>query len=285
MKQRLVLHIGMHKTGSTSIQHYLSRNRRLLRLLGVDYPESRGADGRPQPKHAALFDAISHEADFGRPHPVFGSASAMVDALALRIERAGRPLAVISAEGLSGPKPEFARALKPLGKRFDTTVVIFLRRPDLWVESFHRQMVMSRQVRETRPLREFIASPDILRHLDFGAILDGWIAAFGEAAMRRRVFAPESVDWRPVDVFLKAAGAPPLCLALPHRRAHRNATTPAQLVAAVRRANAAGLSLTSWEVGELEAVPPESADRSLTEAERRDFLAAHRNATQLAHGC
>ena len=38
MKPRLVIHIGMHKTGSSSIQHYLSRNRRLLRLFGLLYP-------------------------------------------------------------------------------------------------------------------------------------------------------------------------------------------------------------------------------------------------------
>ena len=45
-RKRLVIHIGMHKTGSTTIQRFLSRNRLVLRLAGVLYPESCGADGR-----------------------------------------------------------------------------------------------------------------------------------------------------------------------------------------------------------------------------------------------
>ena len=267
MRSRLVIHIGMHKTGSSSIQHYLSRNRRLLRFFGVLYPDSFGADGRRQPKHAALFDAISHEADHGRPHPAYGPSAAMVEALARRIETSGARVAVLSAEGFSGPKPDFARALAPLAARFDATVIVFLRRPDLWAESFHRQMVMSRQVREARPLRVFLASPEMQAHLDWPRILGWWREAFGAGAVRIRAFTSGVRGPGPVRAFIAAASLPRPCLLLPHLDAHRNkAPDGARLLAALRE--------NAFAAGAQEAAP-DSALVWLSESERRAFLAIH----------
>ncbi len=276
MKPRLVIHIGMHKTGSSSIQHYLSRNRRLLRLLGVLYPESVGADGRRQPKHAALFDAISHEADHGRPHPAYGASAAMAEALAHRIETSRARVAVLSAEGFSGPKPDFARALAPLAARFDATVVVFLRRPDLWAESFHRQMVMSRQVREARPLRAFLAAPEMQAHLDWPRILGWWRGAFGPGALRIRAFAPEAGGPGPVRAFIAAASLPRPCLLLPHLAAHRNPAPERARLFANLRENALASGAPAEE--------PESALAPLDEEERRAFLSVHAGAAELYAG-
>lgn len=38
MKNKLILHIGMWKTGTTSIQENLSKNKELLQCIGVEYP-------------------------------------------------------------------------------------------------------------------------------------------------------------------------------------------------------------------------------------------------------
>ncbi len=273
MRRRLVIHIGMHKTGSSSIQHYLSRNRRLLRLLGVLYPDSVGADGRRQPKHAALFDAISHEADQGRPHPAYGPSAAMVEALARRIESSGGRVAVLSAEGFSGPKPDFARALAPLAARFDASVVVFLRRPDLWAESFHRQMVISRQVREARPLRAFLAAPEMQAHLDWPRILGWWREAFGAEAIHIRAFAPGAGGPGPVRAFIAAASLPRPCLLLPHLGAHRNPAPEGARLLAMLRENALASGAPAAET--------ESALAPLDEQERRAFLATHAKAEGL----
>ena len=102
VKKRLIIHIGMHKTGTSSVQRYFARNRTILRRMGVCYPKSTGADGESQPKHAALFDAISHEADFGATHTVLGSSANEINRIAAEIEAAPGNLGVLSAEGLSG---------------------------------------------------------------------------------------------------------------------------------------------------------------------------------------
>src|SRR5690606_40699353 len=45
---RIVLHIGTEKTGTSSIQHFLSKNRAALAAEGFVYPQFTGADGGSQ---------------------------------------------------------------------------------------------------------------------------------------------------------------------------------------------------------------------------------------------
>ncbi|MEM7525833.1 MAG: hypothetical protein AAF360_19175 [Pseudomonadota bacterium] len=239
MRKRLILHIGMHKTGSTSIQRYLSRNRRLLRLVGIHYPETRGPDGRRQPKQNTIFTAISHEADFGAPHPDLGPAAGVIDGIARQIERARARTAILSAEGLSGERPVFAAAMAPLAQRFDVTVVIFLRRPDLWVESFYKQMVFSRDVREVRSFEEFLSADDTQAHLDYGAIIGWWAEAFGWKALRIAPFEPEIGGAGPAPLFLETAGLPRSLVHLPFARAHLNPAPSNEATEVMRRRNLA----------------------------------------------
>ena len=146
--------------------------------MGVCYPKSIGASGERQPKHAAIFDAISHEADYGAHHPVLGPASELLDQAAAEIEAAPGRLGVLSAEGLSGERPVFAATLADLAARFETTVVIFVRRQDHWVESFYKQMVLSRDVRETRSFHEFVQAASTRQHMDYAQIIDWWRGVF-----------------------------------------------------------------------------------------------------------
>lgn len=223
VRKTLILHIGMHKTGSSAVQHFFSRNRALLRSLGVFYPKSIGPDGRRQPKHNALFTAISHEADDGAPHPMLGCSESLVQRLIEEISTSKAQTAVVSAEGFSGEKPAFAKALQPLGAEFDVRIVCFLRRPDEWVERFYRQMVLSRDVRETRPISEFLDDPATRLHLNYPLILSWWADAFGPTALRLGPYddmAASSV----MRQFLSLAGLPKWLGRLPHARARRNAS-------------------------------------------------------------
>lgn len=237
-RTRLVIHIGMHKTGSSSIQRFLSRNRLALRLFGVFYPESRGADGRRESKHNALFKAISHEADHGAPHPRLGASAALVRSVGDRIERAGPRVAILSAEGFSGEKPAFAEALAPLGRRFDTKIIVFLRRQDEWLESFYRQMILSEDVREARPLDAFLACPATRAHLDYAAMLAWWAGSFGPDAVRALRYRSDP-EWSLLSAFLAEAGLSPRLAALPHGRARANQAAPADRLSARWRENGA----------------------------------------------
>ena len=235
-RKRLIIHIGMHKTGSTSIQRFLSRNRLALRMAGVLYPESCGADGRREPKHNALFTAISHEADHGAPHPVLGPSTNQIEAMATRIDASRAGTAILSAEGFSGEKPAFAKALAPLGEQFNTRIIAFLRRPDEWVESFYRQMILSDEVREARTLEAFLACPATRAHVDYCQILDWWAQTFGEKAVRALPYRADS-GRDLLRAFLAAAEVPPVLIHLPHARARLNMSAPISMVEARWREN------------------------------------------------
>lgn len=247
MRRRLVIHIGMHKTGSSSIQRFLSRNRWLLKRLGVFYPATRRADGRREPKHNRLFEAISHEADHGAAHPAFGEARDVVAEITDQIERAAAPLSILSAEGLSGERPVFAEALAPLAARFECRIVVFLRRPDDWVESFYKQMVVSREVRETRSLGDFINAQSTQDHLDFDRILSWWAEAFGDDALRVAAFPPAN-GARLIDEFLRAADAPRWLGRLPYANARENRSPNWGEVARVRSENRKEAGLAAEDV-------------------------------------
>ena len=38
-KKKVILHIGLPKTGTTALQHWCCQNRQNMRRAGVDYPE------------------------------------------------------------------------------------------------------------------------------------------------------------------------------------------------------------------------------------------------------
>ena len=243
MAKKLVLHIGMHKTGSTSIQRFLSRNRPALRLGGVLYPSTKGVDGRRESKHNSIFTAISHEADYGAPHPELGPSAELIAAVAEQIEQSRAHTAILSAEGFSGEKPDFAAAFKPLAERFEVRVVVFLRRPDIWLESFYRQMVMSREVREHRPISEFAEAPSTRSHLDYFTILDGWASAFGKDAIRMEPFE-DPFEGSLIERFLLAAGLSPHFGKLPYARSRLNPSLATKVVAQRLNENAGGSRLS-----------------------------------------
>ncbi|MGB1214163.1 MAG: hypothetical protein ACPG4X_12415 [Pikeienuella sp.] len=271
MRTRLILHIGMHKTGSSAIQRFLSRNRWVLGKLGIAYPHSLGPTGQRQPKHNAIFAAISHQADKGRPHPDLGPAATLIEATAAEIERAAPRTAILSAEGFSGERPIFARALRPLANRFDVRVVVFLRRRDLWVESFYKQMVQSHDVAETRPFHDFLQADSTRRHMDYLTILNWWAEAFGQDAIIVTPF--EASAGEPVHLFLAAAGLSPRLAYLPFSRGAVNVSCSAETTEILRLANKDGRHATKAETARIEGTIAPRQGAFLTKVERAEINA------------
>lgn len=262
-KPRMVLHIGMHKTGSSSLQRYLARNRPVLRLFGIDYPVATGPRGQKLSKHNDLFLAISHEKDKRQPHPVLGPSSERI----ARITSAMKPgrTTILSAEGFSGESPAFAKVFQPLTETADVRVVCFLRPQDQWVVSFYKQMVLSREVRMRKPFEEFLSMRGTRRHLDYANMLRWWSDAIGRENIRILIYPPtESV----VADFLNAAGLPSWLARLPWSRSWQNKGQPTGYVERVRMANIQGT----------EKPMPAANDHDspiLSASQRAELMAAH----------
>lgn len=179
---RLILHIGMEKTGTSAIQRFLARHRTALRLMGVQYPRAADATGAPSDSHIDLAAAIGADLAGQGPHPVFGSAGTVIEGYATKADVASTT--ILSSEGLSAPDPGFAAALAPLAGRFDVSVVVYLRRQDEWALSAYRQCVMDPDIAETRPLDVWLDDPATRRRLDYNTMLGWWEAAFGADAVQ-----------------------------------------------------------------------------------------------------
>ena len=152
--KRLVLHIGLHKTGSTYVQHHLKHHRKALRRAGVLVPQTGFDDevsGRPGALsgHQGLVRALRQ--NDVRPW----------NALDAEIEQSPARVVVLSAENMSFPtapdREELIEALfQRLGSFGEIDVVAFARAPHAYVEAFHAEWVASAHASGARSLEEMM---------------------------------------------------------------------------------------------------------------------------------
>lgn len=175
----VLLHIGTHKTGSTSIQRLLVRNRRVLETQGVHYARAgrrRRADGRLAESHYQLGHGLTH----GNEAPWH--------ALRAEIEGSRARLVVISAENLSnmGPRGLVGRAAGHL-EGIDVSVVVYLRDQRAYATSGYREVVSTGSYDGS--FHDY--NRDRMWRYDYAAKVGAWVDAFGVDAVH--VYAYEEV--------------------------------------------------------------------------------------------
>jgi hypothetical protein len=178
-RKKIIVHIGMAKTGSTAIQYALFEARERLRALGIAYAATdreRDVDERHL-KHGHLC-AVAWKGQAG------DIERARADVLA-QLAEPGVHTLVISSEGLSGPGRRAAEFFKPLAAMHDVHAVCYLRRQDLFIESYFNQIVKrDRDEAYPRDIVAFAGSPSIRRRMQYHVMLGRW----REAGIRVSVF-------------------------------------------------------------------------------------------------
>jgi hypothetical protein len=172
----LVLHIGSGKTGTSSIQRLMRRNRGLLLEHGVLYPSSPG----PR-RHVrfGLFFKADDELVETRPYQAQGHLSAeafretFLAGLFGEIEAARPSTVVISDEALYGSDNASLGRLRSFTDEHAgrLRLVCYLRRQDDHLVSRYQQVV---KTGETRTLAERTAVFDHRKTYDYAARLDTW---------------------------------------------------------------------------------------------------------------
>lgn len=260
MKPPLVLHIGVHKTGTTAIQNRLAASKAAdLRYVVVTGP------ARPM----MLNDT---------PDPA--AIAALRDAVPLPDDPA--TLTAISFEGFAGHyrtgytnAGAAAHATAEAFSAYDTRVVVYLRRQDRVIESMVRQLV------KTDPgerLDTYLAGlgPDSYNWLN---LLNAWSDAFGAAKVLPRIYdrAALAAEGGVFADFCRTIGRPDLSENTPDPESN-----PSYTAAAVELAQMCGPHLpeSHWprlrSALEAWSARPEqrAADRSLIEPDVRDALLA-----------
>lgn len=185
MAKRLYLHIGQTKTGSTALQAFLHANRKAIRQQGIHYPTV--PEREPlKIQHRFLVHSLSASGDQPtRAEAVWGSFFRHV-----RDDEA--PVAVVSEElfwHLFEQRPERReRALAWMAKSlrdFDVRIVCYLRRQDLWLESWFHQVARAPVHRPAAALSfdEFIHRQEQIGLLEYDAAISRWASAFGHDAI------------------------------------------------------------------------------------------------------
>jgi hypothetical protein len=134
-RKKIIVHIGTHKTGSTSIQNALRRQERMLRKCGILVPLS-GTLGRLSGHHNIAWEM--------RRDPLFTPGCGGVDDLILELGAARESVAVISSEDfeylVKYPKELGMFNEKIVNAGYDPLYLVFFRDPSAYLESLFHQL-------------------------------------------------------------------------------------------------------------------------------------------------
>ncbi|WP_375691693.1 hypothetical protein [Pseudooceanicola sp. LIPI14-2-Ac024] len=240
-----LVHLGLPKTGSTSIQSFLAANRAAVRAQGLAYePLGRSFN------HAELLVVTRHRMGLMVDDPVlrdrFGIRLRNRDDQAAVVARtearlrgiiagAGGARVLLSCEMLGWPyrAPAFARAFHDWLSEFfgEVRYVAYLRAQDRWMESEYFQRLKHGQ---SHTVAEFLAKLDPPNYL---RLARNWAAVAGPDALQLRLLEPDALKERDIVTdFCAAAGLDPTGLSRPGAV---NARASMRQVAALRRVNAA----------------------------------------------
>jgi hypothetical protein len=171
VKRRLILHLGIAKTGTTTIQRFLRENPDILAAAGIVYPRL-GVDLTNHPafrrsaftsylqkeaNHVALALEIQRKRD--TTEAVFDTP--LWSTAFRRIDESGARTAIVSYENFAMRVESYRfDALAPRLREYDVCGVVCLRAQEDWVTSLYGQVIRGRD-RLAVPLADF----DVFRGL------------------------------------------------------------------------------------------------------------------------
>lgn len=132
MPEKLIVHIGANKTGSSAIQRFLSMNSLVLREEGVVVPDNEfHLSDKVQGYHVFGFQKLLQDPLEGRRH-----LEEAIDTVAAACPEAHTIL--LSAENLTA-NPAAPSLFENLIREYDTRIVMYIRRQDEYILSSWQQ--------------------------------------------------------------------------------------------------------------------------------------------------
>jgi hypothetical protein len=220
----LILHIGTHKTGTSTLQSLLVRAAPRLLEHGVSYVEA-GRENR-----------IAH-------HPLAWALRGRRQTSMEVWERVRRELAapgartrILSTEGFWFEDP--AQVKEQLGYDGEIRIVAYLRRQDAFLQSLYKQTVSSgRKIDFAKWLEE------MGRRGDYLAVVDRWAEAFGKDAIAVRPYEHGGKTIDVVDDFFSLIGLDAADIIGDIKRGSHNPSPRAELLYFLRAFNQLNLKV------------------------------------------
>ena len=163
---KLIIHIGSQKTGSTSIQTFLTQQPDKMDDAGLSYVKA----GRGPAAHNKL--AFKRDSD---QFPV------LMKRLVAEIEAQPNKTHVISAEMLFTPRMASSMIeFLPDDLRQNTKIIAYIRRQDKFLEAMYKQVVKTGRFKGTA--QEYAMKRESA--LMYSKVLDAWAKGFGTENVR-----------------------------------------------------------------------------------------------------
>ncbi|WP_121064140.1 hypothetical protein [Chachezhania antarctica] len=194
-RKTVYLHIGSHKTATTSLQSTFSVSDALMEAAGVLFPKS----GRKYQAHHPLAWQLRDQDTVDTPLDALGDWPALFD----EIDASPAEVVVISSEDFEWI-PTLDR-LEDLKRRYDLRVLFYMRSPETYLESFYNQIVKDFVTRETRTLETYMTEEGLF-FLDNLRILSRWSKVVGQENVIVRLFDPDYLKGDIVTDFMDAIG-------------------------------------------------------------------------------
>ena len=170
MKKKLILHVGTHKTGSTSLQHFLLLNKDYLLSQGIFYPTTKYHPVGQQRLAYAFNEQVS-------PHlsGIDSEVKDVFDEFNRVVNNTLFSHMIISSENFApGGDVSVIAKIKEFFFDYDVDVLIYLRRQDKYLQSIYRECVKLPNSFSGR-FDEF-KSPHSLNYYE---IINSWQSVFG----------------------------------------------------------------------------------------------------------
>lgn len=175
MKHKIIIHIGAHKTGTTSIQMKLDKDRELLHTRGVYYPKS---NFQLHGQHKLAF-AMKNPKDEANLTDCLKALTQELNSLNESL------LVVLSSEEFFTAPLESIRQLKQSLNPFDVHILAFVRRQDNQFVSFYNERAKGLRNNFTQPAQRFLKNPILLSdELDYLHFLNQWASVFGAKKLK-----------------------------------------------------------------------------------------------------
>jgi len=177
---KLVLHVGIHKTGTSAIQAFCKENRNALIEHGILYPSTGLTD-------LSVTSTPSSEAGHRGCQGVLvtpfnqNSESMLVEIAEEASSFDSIHTVLISCETFSAPRVKISTSVPESLQRFfsETSILMYLRRQDDWAASFYKEVLCWPGRRSAKSFSQFIK--DFLPEwLDYTSRVNKWSDVFGD---------------------------------------------------------------------------------------------------------
>ena len=189
----LYLHIGVHKTGSTSIQDFLFKNAKLLENQGYFYPTGGSYYHRPSSSQSLLALSLLEKKPSHLSNIIFTKAGCIKD-IQKDIEGSRSENIIVSSEHFRHMNSldqiiELKNVFLPVVDYIK--VIVYLRRQDLVVESAWTQKIKTGSL--SISFEDYVDytidfADKVYDHFDYNGLLENFSKVFGVDNLFVRVF-------------------------------------------------------------------------------------------------